>query len=126
MAQNTDYPTYMHNIGGKEPDGKPTRLGKWTFQTKMVRNKILPHLSGTVLNACAGETNLGEYIRDVNIIRNDINPDIPADSHYDVRTLDEHYQPESFDTVVNDPPFDPNRGDKLYEGLPRVGVHGRP
>jgi hypothetical protein len=111
----------MHNVGGKEPDGKPTRLGKWTFGTKMVRDVVVDHLSGAVLNACAGKTRLSQYVRDVNIIRNDLNPDIPADSHYDVRTIDEHYQLESFDVVINDPPFDAGRGEKLYEGFHASG-----
>lgn len=121
MAINTNYPTYRHNIGGKEPDGKPTRLGKWTFGTKMVRDVVLSHLDGDVLNACAGKTDLSEYKRGVEIVRNDLNPDIPADSHHDAQTLDEHYETESFDAVINDPPFDTGRADKLYEGYDASG-----
>lgn len=117
MANNADHPTYRHNVGGKEPDGKPTRLGKWTFGTKMVRDVVLSHLSGNVLNACAGKTDLSEYKRGVDIHRNDLNTDIDADSHYDVQTLDEHFSAESFDTVILDPPFDAGRGEKLYEGM---------
>jgi len=121
MAKNTEYLTYMHNVGGKEPDGKPTRLGRWTFGTKMVRDIVVSNLSGDVLNACAGKTDLSEYVRGVDITRNDINPDIPADTHHDVQTLDKHFGPETFDVVINDPPFDANRGEKLYEGFHASG-----
>ncbi len=121
MARNTDYPTYMHNVGGKEPDGTPTRIGKWTFSTKMVRNIVIEHLEGRVLNACAGKTDLSKYKRDVDIVRNDLNPDIPADIHHDVKTLDEYFGSEKFDTVINDPPFDAGRGEKLYEGFHASG-----
>jgi len=111
----------MHNVGGKEPDGKPTRIGRWTFGTKMVRDVALRHLHGDVLNACAGKTDLSDYIRGVNITRNDLNTDIPAKTHHDVRTIDQHYTAESFDVVINDPPFDANRGEKLYEGFHASG-----
>jgi len=117
MARNTEYPTYSHNVGGKEPDGKPTRIGKWTFQTSMVRQVVLGHLSGRVLNACAGKTRLEEYCRGVDVVRNDLNTDIQADHHRDAQTLDEHLEHESFDVVINDPPFDSGRSEKLYEGM---------
>jgi hypothetical protein len=108
------YPVYLHNVGGKEPDGKPTRIGKWTFATKMVRDIVLDHVHGRVLNACAGQTELEK--RGCTFVRNDLNEDIDADYHYDVRDLDEHLEPESFDSVILDPPFDPGRAEKLYEG----------
>lgn len=117
MAQNTEYATYMHNVGGKEPDGKPTRIGKWTFETKMVRDVVVDNLEGDVLNACAGKTRLEDYCRGVNILRNDINPSVPATLHHDAQTLDEHIEPETFDVVVNDPPFDSGRADELYAGM---------
>jgi len=117
VAQNTDYPTYMHNVGGKEPDGKPTRIGKWTFETKMVRDVVVDNLEGDVLNACAGKTRLEDYCRGVNILRNDINPSVPATLHEDAQTLDEHLEGNTFDVVVNDPPFDSGRADELYAGM---------
>lgn len=115
----TDYPIYIHNVGGKEPDGKPTRIGKWTFGTKMVRDVVLSHINGRVLNACAGETVLRK--RGCEIVRNDLNPEIDADHHHDVRSIDEEFEPGSFDSVINDPPFDAGRADKLYEGFHASG-----
>jgi len=110
------YPIYLHNVGGKEPDGKPTRLGKWTFATKMVRDVVLKHVEGRVLNACAGETKLAEYKRGCEFVRNDVDSSIDADHHVDVRSLDGVFEPASFDSAVLDPPFDPGRAEKLYEG----------
>lgn len=115
------YPVVIHNVGGKEPDGKPTRIGKWTFSTKMVRDVVLDNVSGRVLNACAGQTHLSEYKRGCTFIRNDLNPEIDADHHHDVRELDDHLESESFDAAVLDPPFSPDRGEKLYEGFHASG-----
>jgi len=117
MVENADYPTFRKNVGGKEPSGKPTKIGKWTFGTKMVRDVIVSHMHGDVLNACAGKTDLSEYKRGVDIHRNDLNEDIPADTHHDVLTIDEHFEPESFDTVIFDPPFNARLSEKLYEGM---------
>ena len=106
----------LHNVGGKEPDGKPTRLGKWTFATKMVREVVLDAVDGRVLNAYAGETRLDEYKRGLEVVRNDLDKEIDADLHVDVREIDHHFDAESFDAAVLDPPFDPGRAAKLYEG----------
>jgi|GEM_PF-1363417 len=108
------HPVYLHNVGGKEPDGKPTRLGKWTFATRMVRDIVLDHVSGRVLNACAGKTRLQK--RGCEFVRNDIDEDRDADLHVDVREIHEHLEQETFDAAVLDPPFDPGRAAKLYEG----------
>jgi len=119
LTSTESYPIYLHNVGGKEPNGKPTRIGKWTFSTKMVRDVVLDSCSGRVLNACAGETHLKK--RGCEFVRNDINDDIDADSHVDVRSIDEAYEAESFDAVILDPPFDPGRAEKLYEGMHASG-----
>lgn len=113
------YPIYIHKVGGKEPDGKPTRIGKWTFGTRIVREVVLDNVDGRVLNACAGETKLEK--RGCEFVRNDINEERDADYHHDVRTIDEHLDPESFDAVILDPPFDPNMAEKLYEGFHASG-----
>lgn len=108
------WPIYLHNVGGKEPDGKPSRIGKWTFATKMVRDVVLEHVSGQVLNACAGETKLEKP--GCEFVRNDLNPDVDADTHHDVRDLADVFRRDEFDSAILDPPFDPGRADKLYEG----------
>lgn len=108
------YVVHRWKVGGREPDGKPTRIGKWTFETRMVRDIVLDAVHGAVLNACAGETKLQK--RGCEFVRNDIDEDIEADFHHDVRDLHEHLPAESFDSAVLDPPFDPGRAAKLYEG----------
>jgi len=113
------YPIRIHNVGGKEPDGKPTRIGRWTFGTKIVREVVLDAVDGRVLNACAGETQLQK--RGCTFVRNDLNPDKNAEYHHDVREIDAFFDEESFDAVINDPPFDPGRADKLYEGFHATG-----
>ena len=115
LLSTKSYPIYLHNVGGKEPSGKPTRIGKWTFGTKMVRDVVLDAVDGRVLNACAGETELEK--RGCEFVRNDIDESVNADTHADVRSIDEHYDAESFDAVILDPPFDPGRAEKLYEGM---------
>lgn len=114
LESSEGYPVYRWKVGGKEPDGTPTRLGKWTFGTKMVRDVVLDRVHGRVLNACAGKTKLDK--RGCDFVRNDDNEEIDADHHYDVRILDWMLPWKSFDSAILDPPFDPGRAAKLYEG----------
>lgn len=116
LDSDDGYPVYRLKVGGKEPDGTPTRVGKWTFATKMIRDVVIDAIHGRVLNACAGQTRLDEHKRGIEVVRNDIDEDIDADLHVDVRDIHEHFEPESFDSAVLDPPFDPGRAAKLYEG----------
>jgi len=119
LKSDTGYPIYLHNVGGKEPDGKPSRIGKWTFGTKMVRDVVLRHIDGEVVNACAGKTKLEK--RGCEIHRNDIDVERDADTYFDVREIGEHLKDRSFDTAILDPPFDPGRGEELYKGFHASG-----
>ena len=110
-------PEQVAAIGGKEPDGKPAAIGRWTFQTQAVRNVLLDHLEGRVLNAFAGETRLDDYKRGITEVRNDLNPDRPAEYHEDAADLDAVFKRRSFDVVVLDPPFDQTQSDEHYDGL---------
>jgi len=114
LRRDDGCPIYLHNVGGKEPDGTPTRVGKWTFATKMVRDVVLDHVNGRVLNACAGQTRLQK--RGCEFVRNDIDEDREADLHVDVREIHQYLEAETFDAAILDPPFDPGRAAKLYEG----------
>ena len=115
LDSSEGYPVYRYKVGGKEPDGTPTRVGKWTFGTRMVREVVLDHVHGRVLNACAGETKLEK--RGCTFVRNDLNDEVDADTHVDVREISDHFENESFDAAILDPPFDPGRAAKLYEGM---------
>ncbi len=109
-----DYPLYVHNVGGREPDGSPTFIGAWTFETRMVREVVERWLEGRVLNACAGKT---ELEHDGEIVRNDLNPEMEADMHVDVMEIDEYFDEDSFETVVFDPPFDQSQAEEHYDGM---------
>lgn len=100
--------------GGKTKSGKPLTLGRWTFEYPPARRVVEDHLTGRVLNACAGKTKLNH---DGEIVRNDLNPERDAEYHLDVAALREEFPPQSFDTVVFDPPFDDTQADDKYDGL---------
>lgn len=85
---------------------------KWTFQDDTVRRWVEERLSGSVLNACAGETQLN-YTGPIH--RNDVNEDRDADTHYDVKEIDQHLD-ASFDTIVYDPPWSFYQVNDKYEG----------
>lgn len=115
LATSGEYDLQIHPVGGREPDGSPAAIGRWTFQTKVVREVVEDAIGGRVLNACAGPTRLtnggGE------MVRNDINPDIEADYHKDICELgDEPFDGKRFDGCVIDPPFDQTNAEKHYEG----------
>jgi hypothetical protein len=107
----------LQNIGGREPDGKPSAIGRWTFETNMVRDVVLRYCEGRVLNAFAGKTLLSDYKRGIVEVRNDMNPERDADHHLDAAVLGYMFDEGSFDTVVLDPPFDQTQSDELYDGL---------
>lgn len=86
---------------------------KWTFQCGTVRTWVEERLEGRVLNACAGETKLRHSGKTV---RNDVNKDRPADYHTDLRELPAILEPNSFDTVVYDPPWSVFQVNDKYEG----------
>jgi len=84
---------------------------RWTFQSKKIRQWVEERLQGRVLNACAGKTKLAN---DHEIVRNDIDPARDADLHVNVRSIAEHFESESFGTIVYDPPFSENQANEEY------------
>ena len=86
---------------------------KWTFKSKKIRRWVEQRLTGRVLNACAGKTKL---THDDRIVRNDIDEDRDADLHVDVCEIAQHFEPESFDTIVYDPPFSSYQSIREYDG----------
>jgi hypothetical protein len=86
---------------------------RWTFQSDKIRRWLEQRLQGRVLNACAGITKLAH---DHEIVRNDINEQQDADLHLDVCEIADHLEPESFDTVVYDPPFTDFQANRSYDG----------
>lgn len=85
---------------------------KWTFQSDKIRRWVEARLKGRVLNACAGKTKL---THDGEIIRNDIDEERDADLHVDVLEIADQFEPQSFNTIVHDPPFSENQANVSYE-----------
>jgi len=88
------------------------RPNKWTFQSKKIRRWVESRLEGRVLNACAGKTKLAH---DHEIVRNDLDESRDADIHVDVCEIADHFESESFNTIVYDPPFSENQANKTYD-----------
>jgi hypothetical protein len=84
-----------------------------TFESDEIREWVENQLSGRVLNACCGHSKLqhsGE------IVRNDIDESIDAQYHVDVVQLAAELEPESFKTVVFDPPWTLYQANMRYDG----------
>jgi len=112
--------TEVVSNGGRDTDGSPRMLSRWTFEYTPARNFVEEHLTGRALNACAGKKTLNH---DGEIHRNDLNPELNADTHHDVAEIDAHFEPQSFDTVVFDPPFDEKQAETKYDGLHAMDVY---
>lgn len=103
--------TRRRSIGGRLEDGSPAYLSPWTFEVPQIRDELANWLRGRVLNACAGETRL-PY--DGPVHRNDADPERPADTHHDVRNLDDRLDADPFDVVVYDPPYSQEHAERHY------------
>jgi hypothetical protein len=108
-----DNPEIKSN-GGRDSDGSASMLGRWTFEYTPARNILREEMHGRTLNACAGKTELNH---DSEIVRNDMNPERSAEYHIDVTEIADHFQPQSFDTVIFDPPFDEKQAQTKYDGM---------
>lgn len=103
--------------GGRNEDGSPRTLSRWTFEYGPAREIVEDYIHGPdgyrVLNACAGRTKLDTPVE---VVRNDLNPDIDADLHVDVAEIDEHVV-GTFDAIIFDPPFDEKQAEDKYDGM---------
>lgn len=87
-----------------------------TFQEPNLRAYVETYMQGRVLNACAGPTSLNEK-HDHEVVRNDINPDVESDLTVDIAELACHFPPNSFDTVIFDPPWSAYNSRLRYDGF---------
>jgi hypothetical protein len=120
VAVETEAVTDVVSNGGRDRDGNARMLSRWTFGYEPARSIVEEHLAGRVLNACAGKTHLNH---DDDIVRNDLNPDREADTRHDVAEIADHFDAQSFDTVVFDPPFDEKQAETKYDGLHAMDVY---
>jgi len=86
---------------------------RWTFEDKTIRNWVVGHMDGRVLNACAGKT---ELPHDDTVVTNDVDETIQTDYSVDVVELAALLEPESFDTIVFDPPWTMYQANMRYDG----------
>jgi len=84
-----------------------------TFESEAIRKWTEKRLDGFILNACCGESELHHHSE---IWRNDIEPEIRADSHVDVARLAAEFESDTFDTIVFDPPWSMYQANMRYDG----------
>jgi len=85
-----------------------------TFEMKKLRDWFIQYVEGDVLNIFGGYTKL-DYGKG-KIVYNDINENIPSDYHYDAMNISQHFSPESFDTILFDPPYTDFQATHYYDG----------
>jgi len=92
----------------------PTQThGRWTFEDRAIRDWVTEHMTGRVLNACAGKT---ELPHNDEVITNDKDESIQSDYSVDAIRLPEILEKESFNTVVFDPPWTMYQANMRYDG----------
>lgn len=89
-----------------------TPLNKYTFKNKRIRRWVEDRCEGITLNLFAGVTPL-----EINEVRNDTDPDAPAEFHQDALELvNEMKGLSKFKTVLLDPPYSYRKSMELYGG----------
>lgn len=89
-----------------------TRLRKYTFEVKKIKNWVEQNCGERVLNLFAGYNSLDVPCE----VRNDLDPNAPADYHMDALDFVKQWEGSKFDTVVLDPPYAIRKSMELYEG----------
>lgn len=86
---------------------------KYTFEMPLVKKYVEAHCVGKVLNLFAGKTMLN-----LDEIRVDLDPNMPADYHMDAEKFLELaiQQKMKFDTVILDPPYSIRKSMEKYKG----------
>jgi hypothetical protein len=86
-------------------------LHRYTFQKKPIREWVERTAEGPVLNLFAGKTRLA-----LNEVRNDIDPEMPADYHLDALAFLHNWEGPLFRTILLDPPYAFRKSMELYNG----------
>ncbi|EHQ30895.1 hypothetical protein Mucpa_6846 [Mucilaginibacter paludis DSM 18603] len=86
-------------------------LHRYTFSVTPIRRWVESQCEGRVLNLFAGPTLL-----QVDEVRNDLDPAMPAEYHLDALDLLETWQGEPFGTILLDPPYALRKSMELYKG----------
>ena len=83
--------------------GMPLYCEKWLIE---LAEDILEGRSIRLLNLFCGMNKLGVRVD----IRKEVGPDLECDAH----KVAEHFEPESFDVILADPPYSEEESKKLY------------
>lgn len=86
-------------------------LHRYTFSVKPIRHWVEQACEGQVLNLFAGKT-----ILQLPEVRNDIDPEMPADFHLDALRFVRAWKGGRFNTIVLDPPYAYRKSMELYKG----------
>ncbi|MDB5143684.1 MAG: hypothetical protein JWQ66_2397, partial [Mucilaginibacter sp.] len=87
-------------------------LRRYTFSVRPIRSWVEQVCEGKVLNLFAGLIRL-----DVDEIRNDLDPEMPADYQMDALAFLKTWQGGKFDTILLDPPYAYRKSMELYKGI---------
>lgn len=88
-----------------------TPLNRYTFSNSTIRKWVEFYSEEPVLNLFAGKTKL-----DINEVRNDLDPLMPADYHKDALEFCETWNGPKFGTVLLDPPYGYRKSMEMYHG----------
>ena len=88
-----------------------TNLRRYTFQSPKIKEWVESRSHGYVLNLFAGKTLLN-----LNEVRNDIDPKMPAHYCMDAFDLIKTIQHKEFDTIILDPPYSYRKSMEMYNG----------
>lgn len=87
-------------------------LNRYTFSVGPIREWVERCCEGRVLNLFAGKVTLK-----VNEIRNDLDPDMPADYRLDALEFLKTWSGERFNTILLDPPYAYRKSMEMYKGI---------
>lgn len=87
-------------------------LHRYTFSVRPIREWVEKQCEGRVLNLFAGPTLL-----QIDEVRNDKDPTMPADFHLDAANFLESWQGDPFGTILLDPPYALRKSMELYKGI---------
>lgn len=87
-------------------------MHRYTFSMAPAKAWVERHCEGRVLNLFAGPTLLN-----VDELRNDLDPDMPADYHLDALAFVRQWQGQKFNTVLLDPPYSHRKSMEMYNGM---------
>jgi hypothetical protein len=84
---------------------------RYTFEQPKFKEWVEHHCMGLVLNLFAGKVKLN-----VNEVRVDIDPDMPAEYHMDALDFVNTHWGKVYDTVILDPPYNVRKAREKYQG----------